>query len=402
MRAVLFIVVAMLLLPPLALAEPRDAVPVRVEEGVSAKVGETLDRAVPSLLRLYAALLDAEPRDLPAVSVAWQDRAESERRVAVRRVAGGGVQVVLGGRDWADPPPEALAPLLEGVARELARTWNDGIYRPDSGLPPWVTEGNAELLGTAALLRLGLATPGDTARRVNVALNNCFAVAGVRPWNAARRDPAGVAGNCGLALHFVIVALAQHRDPSLDTFAFWRGFWKAHPRYGERTLVDYVAATAPGETADFVSSVLAGSSASVGAILVGGIRSALGIDLPNPPPHVYASQALTHLMQHDCGGAMGFWTNNDHLFTDAVAGCGFFKGGWKLRYMAGRDLLKEPQEAVRAAKAACARDKVLVFRTLDGQELKMPCDDAVAATLPGDLRVANLQPLRVARVMVRQ
>jgi hypothetical protein len=107
-------------------------------------------------------------------------------------------------------------------------------------------------------------------------------------------------------------------------------------------------------------------------------------------------------MLHDCGGRVGFWTNNDHLFTDELPGCKFFKAGWKIRYMAGRDLLREPHEAVRDAKAACVREKTLVLRTLDGREFAMPCDDAVSAVLPSDLRVANLQPLRVARVLLRQ
>jgi len=47
------------------------------------------------------------------------------------------------------------------------------------------------------------------------------------------------------------------------------------------------------------------------------------------------------------------------------------------------------------------RDKSLMFRTLDGREFAMPCDDAVAAVLPSDLRVANLPPLRVAGVLLR-
>jgi hypothetical protein len=388
MRAIGFLIVlAGLFASPMGQAAP-DAV--RIEEGVAASVRETLNRAVPALLRLYAALLDAEPRDPPAVAVAWRNRTEIERAVEAEQTAPGPVQVTLSGRDWADPPPEALAALREAVARELARTWNAGIYRPDSGVPLWVTEGNAELMGTAALLRLGLATPGDAARRINVAFNACFAFAGGRPWAAvAAGDSTSVARACGLALQFVLVG-------------FWRGLWKAHPRYSARSIAEHVAATAPGDAAEFAASVLAASPAPIDASLVRGIRSALGVELPNAPPHIYASQTLGNLMRYDCNGASGFWTNNDHLYTDAVAGCKFFKAGWKLRYMAGRDLMTAPLEAVREAKAACARDHTLVFRTLDQQELKMPCDDAAAAALPSDLRVANLQPLRVARVLIRQ
>lgn len=308
--------------------------------------------------------------------------------------------MVLSGRVWADPPPDAVAALHEALAHEIARLWSSSIYRPDSDVASWVTEGNAQLLGTAALLRLGLATPDDAARRVNVALNTCFAFGGGRP--GAGRDSPGTSKPCGLAIHFVLVALVQRHDPALDAFAFWRAFWKAHPRYGARSIADHVAATAPGDAADFAASVLAGSSVSLDASLVRGIRAALGIELPKPPAHVYASQALTNLMQNDCGGRAGFWTNNDHLFTDELAGCAFFRGGWKVRYMAGRDLMREPLEAVRGAKAACARDRTLVFRTLDEREFTMPCDEAIAAALPSDLRVANLQPLRVARVLLRR
>jgi hypothetical protein len=42
------------------------------------------------------------------------------------------------------------------------------------------------------------------------------------------------------------------------------------------------------------------------------------------------------------------------------------------------------------------------LKDLDQREFTMPCDAAVAAALPADLRVANLQPLRVARVLLRR
>jgi hypothetical protein len=400
MRLIGFILAALLAMSPSAFAQARDAV--RIEEGVSAKVRDALNRAVPNLLRLYAALLDGEPRGAPAVSVVWRNRADAQRSVQAGRDAGDGVGITLSGRDWADPAPEAIASLLEATAHELAHIWNASIYRADSDLPAWVTQGNSELLGTAALLRLGLATPGETARRVNVALNTCFAFAGGGGRAAVSgREPEAISNACGLAIQFVLVALAQRRDPSVDAFAFWRGLWKAHPRYGMGSIAEHVAATFPGDAAQFLASVGEGSSVPLDASLVGGIRSALGIELPTAPPEVYASQVLNNLMLHDCGGRAGFWTNNDHLFTDELPGCKFFKAGWKIRYMAGRDLLREPLEAVRDAKAACARDKSLMFRTLDGREFPMPCDDAVAAVLPSDLRVANLPPLRVARVLSR-
>jgi hypothetical protein len=322
--------------------------------------------------------------------------------VRVERNAADVVRIGLGGRDWADPPPEAIASLLDVVAHELAHLWNASVYRADSDVPAWVTEGNAELLGTAALLRLGLMTPPYAARRVNVALNSCFAYAGGRPWPAVSgREPATISNACGLAIQFVLVALAQSRDPSVDPFALWGALWKAYPRYGTRSIADHVAARFPGDATEFVASVVEGTSVPLDASLVRGIRAALGIELPEPPPEVYASQTLNNLMLHDCAGRVGFWTNNDHLFTDELP-CKFFKAGWKIRYMAGRDLLREPLAAVRDAKAACLLDKTLLLRTLDGREFAMPCDDAVAAVLPSDLRVANLQPLRVARVLLRQ
>jgi hypothetical protein len=398
-RAAGFILVALLAMSPSAFAQSRDAV--RVEEGVSAKVRETLNRAVPNLTRLYAALLDAEPHRNPAVSIVWHDREGTERQVQAERNAADIVRVSLVGRDWADPSPEAIAFLLDGVAHEMAHVWNASIYRADADVPAWVGEGNAELLGTAALLRLGLETPPYAARRVNVALNSCFAFAGGRPWAAVSgREPATISNACGLAIQFVLVALAQHHDPSVDAFSFWRDLWKAHPRYGTRSIAAHVAATFPGGAADFATSVFEVSSVPLDASIVRGIRAALGIELPSAPPEVYASQALNNLMLHDCGGRAGFWTNNDHLFTDELP-CKFFKAGWKIRYMAGRDLLRDPLEAVRDAKAACARDKTLVLRTLDGREFAMPCDAAVAAVLPSDLRVANLPPLRVAHVLLR-
>jgi hypothetical protein len=383
------------------MAPAQAAEAVRVEEGIAPQLRDTVERAATELLRLYESLLDVAPYAVPGLSVAWENRGDEERRVRVAREADGAIRVSLSGKDWADPPPEALAALAAAMASELARVWSSSIYRPDADVPAWVVDGNAELLGTAALLRLGLATPADAARRVNVALNTCFALAGGLPWNEVARAPsADVSRACGLAIHFVLVALAQRRDPAIDAFAFWRALWKAHPRYGARSIAEYAAPRMPDDAADFVPNVAGRSPAAVDASLARGIRSALGLELPRPPPEIYASHVLRSLMQHDCAAA-GFWTNNDHLFTDALPGCRFFKGGWKIRYMAGRDLLREPAEAVREAKAACAREARIALRTLDEREFQMPCDAAVARVLPSDLRVANLPALRVARVLLK-
>jgi hypothetical protein len=295
-----------------------------------------------------------------------------------------------------------MAPLLQVAASEAARIWSESVFRAEADVPAWVTDGNAQLLGTAALLRLGLIPQAEAARRVNAAFNSCFALARIDPASAAARpESTPIPSACGLAIEFVLVALAQRADPALDAFAFWRGFWKAHPRYGVRSIVDYIAALAPAD-ADFAASLVGAAPAAVDAMLARGLRSALALELPPAPPEVHASLALNNLMLHDCGGRAGFWTNQDHLFTDEVPGCRFFKGGWKVRYLARRDLLRSPAAAIRAAKAGCVRTATLVLGTLDDREYEMPCDAAVASVLPEDLRVANLPPLRVARVLVRQ
>jgi hypothetical protein len=303
-----------------------------------------VERTVPSLARLFEGLLGGG-RQAPEFSLTWDKGSDPEASVRAERIDPGRVRIILTGSGWENPAPQALTLLHEVLARETARVW-----RPSP-------EGAAELLGTAALLRRGLATPEQVARRVNGALNTCFAFGGTA---------------CAMPAQFVQVALAQRRDESSDAFAYFK------------------QGAAPAS--------LLGTSDTA---LVDGIRDAFGVDLPSPPPHVYASQVLNNLMRHDCGGRFGFWTNNDHLFTDDVPGCKFFRGGWKLRYLAGRDLLMQPLQAVRAAKTACGHDKALAFRTLDGQDYVMPCDPAVAAVLPMDLRVANLPSLRIARVLTR-
>jgi hypothetical protein len=327
MRSVLCAVLAMAL--P-ALAEPAPP-----------KVRAAVDRAVPALAKVFSTLLGTEPEAPPEISVDWEKGSDSLVRVRAERTGPGGVRIVVSGEEWSDPQPQALGLLRESLAREMARLWKPS------------PEGAAELLGRAALLRLGLADPEETGRSVNAALNACFAFAGTA---------------CRMPIEFVRVALAQRRDASIDAF----GYYKA--------------------------GILPGTDVAV----VDGIRDALGVELPKPPAHVYASQVLNNLMRHDCGGRFGFWTNNDHLLTEELPACKFFRGGWKLRYMAGRDLLAQPQETVRAAKIACVLDNAVRFRTLDDREFVMPCDAAVAALLPADLRVANLPSLRIARVLVRQ
>jgi hypothetical protein len=386
-RAARFLAAAFTLILLSLPATAQSAGDVRFEQGIPAKVRDAVSRAVPGLLRVYASLLDAEPYTRPALSVTWEAREEDGWKAERAADAGAASRVRLSGKDWADPPPAALAALLEAVASELARVWSTSIHRPDPDVPAWVIEGNSRLLAIAALLRLGLASPGDTARRMNIALNTCFA----QPGHDA----------CELAIHFALVALAQRRDPALDAFAFWRDLWKAYPRYGVRSIAEFARERMPQDAARFVPDAFGPSSRSLDATVLHAVRSAFEVDLPAPPPDVYASHILGGLMRLDCSGKMAFWTNNDHLYTDDVPGCKFFRGGWKLRRMAGRDLLREPRQAALAARATCTGEGKLVFGTLDGEEHAMPCDAAIAARLPNDLRVANLAPLRVARVLSR-
>jgi hypothetical protein len=375
---------------------------VRVDDGVHARVRETINRAAPTLLKVYGALLGVEPPGAPVFFVTWSERTQPGRDVQADVAPGPVIRLALSGQAWSEPDAAALAAFVETLAHELAHVWNDSVYRTQPRGIPWLTEGNAELLGAASLMHAGLATPTETARRVNAAMNRCFALSGSSAWSAIASNASGqVPHKCGMAIQYVALALAQRRDPSMDAFGFWRGFWKAHPVYTETALVDYARAAGWTEAADFLAGVLGDRTTALDRHLVRGVQAAFGIELPRASPTQVASQAILVLMVADCGGMYGFWTNRDHVHLEDLPGCKSLKGAPKIRDLAGRDLLREPAAAIDAAKAACARDQTLRLRTVDGQDLAMPCTPATAGALPVDTRLSNLEPLRAARVLVR-
>jgi hypothetical protein len=375
---------------------------VTVDDGVAPRLAEALRRAVPALLKLYAALLEAPAPDTPAVFLAWSNRAAPGRSLQADATPGGVLRLRLDGRDWADPPPEALASLMQVLAHELAHFWNGGAYEARSPAPPWLVEGNAELLGMAALLAAGLATPSDAAQHINRSFNRCFAAAGDDPWRAIEgRDGSGVAPACGMAIQYAALALAQRHDPTVGALRFWRSLWKAHPVYDEQSLRAHVRASGAIESADFLDRVLAGSGAPLGAALVRAVEAGVGVRLPTAPATVLTRRLFEGLMAADCGGGFAFWSNADHLFTGNVPGCKSFRPELKVRYLEGVDLIREPRAASAAAQAACTAARPLRFGTLDGKDFTMPCSPATPVALPADLRIANLEPIRAARVLIR-
>jgi hypothetical protein len=396
-----WVVVALLHLPGgVHAAEPRAGS--AAEDTVPAAYRQALARTAPLLVDGYAALLQAPLERKPEFSLSWSERAAPGRGVRAA-VGAARVDFTLSGEGWATPSAEAMSAFVGGVAHELAHLWNAGVFRARPEEPSLLTEGNAELLAGAALLRLHIEGAEQSARRVNVAFNRCFVASAGRAWSALpRRDAGDVPASCGLAVQVVTLALAQQRDPALDAFSLWRGYWKRHPRYGAATFIEHLRSLRAEEAATFFASALQDAAQPLDRALVNGIERALGVQLPRAPAPQYAAQALANLMQLDCGGAWGLWTNEDHFFTDEVAGCAFFKGGWKLRYMAGVDLLRDPVQAVAKASQSCSASRTIVFRTLDAVEMSMPCDASVQAVLPTDLRVANLPPLRVARMLLKE
>jgi hypothetical protein len=402
-RAVVLLTLALALASGAVLAQARELTPrIMVDDGVHAKVRDALERATPILLKVYAALLDVEPSGTPVVSVAWSKRTDAGRSFQADVAPGPVIRFSLSGQAWSEPDSEAVAGLLETLAHELAHMWNSSAYRSEPRANPWLAEGNAELLGAAALLRGGLATPGDTAWRINTAVNGCFGLAGSSAWHAIASTADGLLpSRCGMAIQYVALALAQRRDPALDAFGFWRGFWKAHPVYSEKALVDYARASGWTEAAAFLDDVLGTGPTALDRHLVRGLQLALGLELPRTPRAQFGSQAMRALMTADCNGMYGFWAHNDHFQLEDLPGCKSLKGAPKIGDLAGHDLLREPAQAIDAAKAACARGQPLRLRTLDGRDLAMPCTAAIAGMLPVDPRQSNLEPLRAARVLVR-
>lgn len=378
---------------------------VLIDDGVPPVLEEVVSDVSGRLLALFADELATPLANKPTFYLEWNSRDQPGRNLQADVVPGNVIRFGLSGMGWSESQPDDVARLRGVVAHEISHFWNNGSNKPSPGSPPWLHEGNAELLSTAALLKLKLLSPNDAAERLNTAFNSCLLAADASSWRGLDgRDRGQVPYDCGLAWQFAFAAAVQRAHPNMDAFDVWRQLWEPQAEYSVETLIRFLDKHVDAADASNLENVLSDPKRPLRAGFIGLLNQAAvpvaeGGALSRAQRAKLASALVEALMRNDCAGSVSFFTYEDHFLIDDVPTCKNFRSGMQLRYVADEDVLAQPQAALSKARKACASGAPIELRTLDGAEVPVPCNARAADSLPADYEAIHVAPESIGRVL---
>jgi hypothetical protein len=353
-----------------------------VDDGVPSRLRQELVDLVPRLVRIYEKRLGPYPAK-PSIYLGWNARERPGRSFQADVVPGGVIRFSVTGLQWAEPNAGLLESFRATVAHEVAHLWNGDVAKPASWAAPWVMEGNAELLSVAALVESRAMDAAWASRRVAEAMNVCVQYAMGRAWVRMRERQSGrIPYECGLALHFGIVAAARAHDPSVDAFGFWQALWKRDPVYFEAAMQRQAASVGADKLQALLADILTSRNLPLATALerlqdLGKLAPMDSADIPSDFARAMGASLFSAIMWGDCGGAFGHFQRTDHFEVAQVpAPCGTFRNGMKVRYAAGIDLGTDPMRAAAMARKHCVERSALPMQMVDGAEIIVPCKDA--------------------------
>jgi hypothetical protein len=371
------------------------------DDGVPPALTEVVSADAARLIELFAKALTAPLATKPTLYLEWSGRELAGRDLQADVVPGQVIRFGLNGGGWNSPSPSDADQLRAVLAHEIAHFWNHGVYQPNEDDGPWLHEGNAELMSTAALLKLGLIDPAVAAERLNKAFNTCLMAAGESAWTVLDgRSRGQLPYACGMALEFALTAMAQREHPDIDVFEVWRRFWSRGAQYGVQSLTDALEAQGDSRGAAMLRDLLQESTQPLrGGLLAvlshAGLVVPEGGKLSQVESMQLARNLVSALMQIDCAGQISFHTLEDHFLIDELDTCGVLRGGMKLHAVGAVNLFEDAKGALTSARERCKSGEPITLQLLDTSEVLLKCDAQAASQLP-----ASYSPVRVPTELV--
>jgi len=230
-------------------------------------------------------------------------------------------------------------------------------------------------------------------------------LAGTRAWIAIPERQAGrIPYVCGLAIQLGVVAVARRRDSSIDAFAFWKGLGASAAPYHEAAAVQFLQRSGAAEESALLGRMFTDKDTPFVESLrqlyaAAGLATRAGGALPARLRPAIAGKLLIAIMGEDCSGSYGFFRQDDYFLTQESKSCKSFGAPMKVRYVAGRDLLNAPFEAIAAAREACADAKSVTLRSVDGSEIAPACSEATLGGVATPESVIALEEAPVVAVL---
>ena len=255
---------------------------------------------------------------------------------------------------------------------------------------------NAELLSIAALYQLRAVDAEATAGKINNSINECLLAIGDSSWRKFEsRDRSASPYVCGLALHIAIAAAYQQQHERDDVFSLWRAVWRESPSYDEGTVLAFMRKTGLHIQATRLSNLLV-SEDSFRTVLLrmffgAGLPTVLETSAPEALKNSLARNLFSALMRLDCAGAVGFFAYPEYLQVEGIKGCQSLTSGMKVSTIQGADILRAPESAVMAVRAACTANKAIDIDTHDGLKVSLACNAADLGKIPSAFQAIRVE-----------
>lgn len=383
-----------------------------VDDGIATEIAAFGTEGVVSLVRYFAKSFGKQSQCRPTVYFTWIDRVSDEKTKLIRARDGRPIHIDLKGAQWASPTKDDITQLKFSIAYHLALLWRASRQPmvPKYLIPTY--QGNAELLGTAALLSLNLIDGKDAVNNVDLHIKSCMNnIEGqFIPW---LRE---LTYACGFVEQFLMVAVAKKKHADMDVAKFWRSY---RQKYGNRAS-NY-------EFPNFLQLHSNKEAARAHRKLQ---SEGYGKTLPPAPYAVRLESLLSYsalrysfpegtqqstlpsgslmmirdFIKSDCEPSSAISVGPGGAFFQSLTTCRTFRPDYPnrspLRTAQGISLYDDSLSAVAAVRAACKRGEAVVFKNRDNEEFAMPCSPEIAAKFLSYPPVVVLDAAQVAEILV--
>jgi hypothetical protein len=298
------------------------------------------------------------------------------------------------------------------VAHHVARLWRASREPnfPKYQIPTY--QGNAELLGTAALLALNLIDEKDAVANVELHIMGCI--------NGIEEQAMPLRGRltfvCGFIEQFLMVAVAQKLHTDMDVEKYWRSFRKKYgPHPTNFKFPDFLQLYSNKDAARALSRLQRGMYDEKAPLVPYATSlerlfsfTALRYSFPDGTQQSTLPSGslmmIRDFIKSDCEPSSAISVGPGGAFFQSRTICRTFRPDFPnaspLRTVQGISFYDDSLSAVAAVRAACQRSEAVVFKNRNNDEFAMPCNPEVAVKFLTYPPVVVLNAAQVAEVLV--
>lgn len=288
--------------------------------------------------------------------------------------AGSVIALRLHGQAWADEPVAASAAVTKIISHEAFHLWNGVLIHPKEGAPPWLHEGGAEYgrivfqSSTQALEQVAVQA------ELNGYLEACRTGLGPKALSGFT-DASRVRYACGVTEQWLAdIDIRRATQGRRTVLSIWGELIETAKReggaYDDQSFEE--AARRQGGTSASLVDILDGGGDQwprlIDAFQQRGVVIEAGASL-----RATRDSMLVSLLDANCSGVNGFYTEAGFVKLDTEDRCGVLSGNPEVQHVLGFDIFEAPEGAYEALRSHCSSHERFDLNTRDGRQVSLSC-----------------------------